>query len=540
MSAELDGAIEFIGDLARGAVAATGAAIRGVAAGVAFLGTAAFNGAAALAKMSVSAAKAVGETTAEAFKEMQELQKIVAEEKRRQREAYAEYVQSLEADKSRRNGYLKKLEGMVEYEALGIDGPAKDKISKLSERERIEVFNNLINLQSRFGDISNLFFRLSDFGVETECEYEFYKIKKQLEESVRDGNYNFDKIFGELDGLLSELRKLQTSAENAEVAEFIEAQLFQIENELGSPLLTEFCAELYEMLRLPKEESETDGDRLFAVEKEVLRLAQLFSDFNYEFEEKAELKTLLSSIRAIVTSDDSAETKLKLLDRRYHRMSDVYQKVSVRHGEVLKLKERYNEAISVNYNLREYLSLALPQFAFDYRTAEAEIRRLNAENGELAKKAQEKQKREYVRKALRETMREMQFEYLCSQTAATASGEAVETDVFHIQDGNVVSVTLVKGRVCCSVSGVKLAGVAEDKGSVVNSMKKFCSKRRQLQEKLRERGVALEFDEEIEPDEIYAREITLKGASASATETIRKAKLKIGGSGAAAKKKTIN
>ena len=44
------------------------AAIKGVAAGAAFLGVAAFHGAAAITKMSVDAAKAVGATAADAFK----------------------------------------------------------------------------------------------------------------------------------------------------------------------------------------------------------------------------------------------------------------------------------------------------------------------------------------------------------------------------------------------------------------------------------------------------------------------------------------
>ena len=137
-------------------------------------------------------------------------------------------------------------------------------------------------------------------------------------------------------------------------------------------------------------------------------------------------------------------------------------------------------------------------------------------------------------------MKEMQFEYLCSQTAAIAGGETVETDVYHIENGNVVSVTFVKGRVCCSVSGVKIDGVAENKGSIVRTMKKFCSQSGQIRQKLRGKGVSLEFDEHIEPNERYAREISLKGASASATQIIRGAKLNMKRPAAGAKKKSLN
>lgn len=538
MSAELGGVVDLVAGIAVGAAAVTGAVAKGVALGTVYLGKAAYHGAVALTKMSAQAAKAVGSTVAGAYNEMQELHKIVAEEKKRHREAYDAYVDSLEADEDRRKQYLKKLEGMVSFDALGIDKQSKNKLCKLADGEKIEIFNKLINLQGKFNDISNVFFGLADYGIEPECEYEFYIIKKKFAQNVKDGNYDFESIFEELEKLLSQIRNLQSGIDNAEAAKFITAQLFQIENELGSPILTEFNAELYQKLCMPEKNAESAEEKLFAVEKDVLALVQLFSDFNYGFEECEEFSNLLNSVKGIITSEDSAETKLQLMDARYRRMIDIYKKVSMRHGEALELKRRYNEVISLNYNLREYLSMPLPQLDFEFKTASADISRIAAENAELAKLAAERQKSEYIRKFVRETMKEMQFEYICSQATERANGESIQTDVYHIEDGNVVSVTFVNGRVCCSVSGVKLAGIAENKGSVVSSMKKFCSKRGQIRQKLHDKGVSLEFDEHIEPNERYATEITLQNASAAATERIRGAKLKVRRP-AGAKKKTI-
>ena len=540
MSAELDGIISFIGDLAVGAIAATGALIRGVGIGAARLGVAAYEGAVALTKMSIEAAKAVGSATADAFKEMHELQSIVTEEKRRQREAYDAYVNGLKADEKRRKQHIEKLEGMIAFESLGIEEAAKNKLRALADDEKIKVYNHLINLQSKFTDVGNIFFRLSDYGIESDSEYEFFKIKKQLAQNVNGGNYNFTETFTALDNLFSLLRALQNDVDNQDAVEFIAAQLFQIENEFDSPLLMNFYAELYDMLRMPEEPSESAQDKLFAVEKEVLELVQLFRDFNYEFEEKEEFTNLLRSVKSIVISEDSAETKLKLVEMRYHRMIDIYKKVSARDSEILELKRLYNEAISLNYYLRESLSLPLPRLNFDYRTASAEIKRLSAENEELAKRTEEQNKREYIRKAIRETMKEMQFDYLCSETAATANNTAVSTDIYHIDNGNVVSVTLVNDRVCCSVSGVKLNGIPENKGAVVNSMHTFCSKRKAISQSLQSKGVAVEFDAPLEPDEKYAEEIALTDVSPSVIEKIRREKQGRKATVAVQKKRTFN
>lgn len=113
MSAELGGIVDVIGDVAGSTVDLLGAAIKGAA-------SATFHGAAAIAKMSATAAQAVGETAVGAVKELCELNKIVCEEKKRQKDAYESYVKSVKRDEERRKQYLDKLERMVAFDALGI------------------------------------------------------------------------------------------------------------------------------------------------------------------------------------------------------------------------------------------------------------------------------------------------------------------------------------------------------------------------------------------------------------------------------------
>ncbi len=532
MSAELGGIVDVIGDVAGSTVDLLGAAIKGAA-------SATFHGAAAIAKMSATAAQAVGETAVGAVKELCELNKIVCEEKKRQKDAYESYVKSVKRDEERRKQYLDKLERMVAFDALGIKEQNKKKLQLLSENEKIKVFNDLINIQSKFSEISNLFFGLSDRGVEADCEYEFYKIKKQFAENVNKGVYVFDGIFKNLENLIGQLRILRNTVKDEEAAQFVGVKLFDIENELGNPVYTGFSAELYESLRQPREAVLTEEDRLLEVEKDVLEMAALFGGFNFEYQEKDEFQNLLNSIKKIILSDDGAETKLQFIDLRYRRLKNLYEKVRLAHEDAVELKRRYNNAVSLNYNLKEYLSLQLPQFEFDFAIAENQIASLSAENEELMKKAAERQKAEYIRKTVRETMKEMSFKYICSQSALTAGKVKVETDVYHIEDGNVVSVTFVNGKVRCSVSGVEFDGIPKDNKSIVKSMEKFCSKSEEIQRKLEQNGVVLDIEERIEPDERYAQEIKLKNVSASSVQIVKNAKLNRARPQAQAKKKYL-
>ena len=55
-------------------------------------------------------------------------------------------------------------------------------------------------------------------------------------------------------------------------------------------------------------------------------------------------------------------------------------------------------------------------------------------------------------------------------------------------------------------------------------MEKMCSRSKELQDRLKSKGVSYTIDKRIEPNEEYAREIKLENASASVIERLRQEK----------------
>lgn len=518
MSVGIDGTVEVLADI-------VGGIAYGVGQAAAVIGVAVGKGAVALAKMTAHATAEVGSAFADSFREVAQLQKLMSEQNKKAKEAYKEYTEAVKAEENRQNEYIKRLNDLICFDALGIDDGGKEKINKQENAQKIKVLNEIIDMQNRFERLRDLFFGLSEMGVEFARENDFYAIKKAFAQSVNAGNFDFSVLNQKIDSLFQAIRDFQATAKNKDVVEFITTQIYKIENELDAPQLLCFSTELYEMLQIESEDDvASPEDELFEMEKNVWQLAQLFFQIDYDFPEKDEFISLLKAIKFELTTDHSVATKLQWCKDRYRCMMDTYKKICAREKEVIALKQRYNDAIALNYTLKEELGLELPVMDFRYKTAERDIAALTAENERLAQKLAEKQKQEYIRKAVRETMREMQFEYLCSQTKVTTSKQTVYEDIYHIENGNVVAVTFVNGRAYYSVSGVEIAGIPADKKSITRSMEKMCSSSKELQDRLKSKGVDYTIDRRIEPNEDYAHEIKLDNASASVTRRIREAR----------------
>lgn len=518
MSVGIDGAVEVIADVA-------GSIAYGIGSAAVAVGKAIGKGSIALAEMTARATKELGGAFAASFDEVAQLQKLRREQNEKEKKAYRDYLRAVEAERDKQAEFIRKLNGLVDYGALGIEKEGKEKIDRLDNARKIRVLNELTDMQGRFFRLRDLFFGLSEHGVESDIEYDFFEIKNEFANKVNGGDFDFGAIDERVEKLFDAIRGLKIADGNRGATEFVAAQFYKIENEWDTPQLLSFRTELYEMLRLEKEHAASDEDKLFDMENEVWQLAQLFDRIDHDFPEKREILDLIGSVKSELLSEHSAATKLSLVETRYRAMTDTYKKIRARDEEAIELKRRYNDAIALNYMLKKELGSELPVMDFRYETAESDISALSAENEALSRKLVEKQKHDYIRKTVRETMRELQFEYLCSQTKVTSSDRTVYEDVYHIDNGNVVSVTFVDGRAYYSVSGVRLAGIPEDKKSVKRSMEKMCAKSGELQERLAKKGVRYTIDRRIEPDEDYAREIELNDASASVIERLRREKL---------------
>lgn len=519
MSMGIDGFVEVVADV-------VGGIAYGIGQTAVVVGTALGKSTIALAKMTARAATEVGSAIADSFREVAQIHKLMSEQRKKAREAYDKYTEEVKADEAKQKEYIEKLKNLINFDALSIGEEGRQKIDRQEGAKKIQVLNDVIDMQSQFERLRDLFFGLSEMGVELDCEYDFYAIKAEFAKKVNSGDFDFTALNEKIDLLFQAIRDFKTEDDKKDVVEFITAQIYKIENELDVPQLLCFSTELYEMLRVESEDAATSPeDALFEMERNIWQLAQLFFQIDYDFPEMGEVVALLNSVKTELLSDNSVATKLEWIETRYRCLMDTYRKICARDEEVIALKQRYNEAIALNYTLKEELSLELPVMDFHYATAERDIAALAAENEMLAQKLAEKQKQEYIRKTVREAMREMQFEYLCSQTKTTSSDQTVYEDIYHIENGNVVSVTFVNGRAYYSVSGVEIAGITASKKSIASSMEKMCSKSKELQDRLKSKGVIYTIDRRIEPREEYAHEIKLDNAPASVIERLRKAKL---------------
>ena len=518
MSVGIDGVVEVIADI-------VGGIAYGIGESAAVIGAAVGRGTVALAKMTAHAAEGIGSAFADSFREVAQMQKLMSEQRKKAEEAYEKYTETVKADEKKQKEFIEKLNSLINFEALGINDDGKKNINRLENAQKVQVLNEIVYMQNQCERLRDLFFGLSEMGVEFDCEYDFYAIKKEFIININDGNFDFGALNEKIDLLFKTIRDFQIAAENKDVVKFIAAQIYKIENELDRPQVLCFSTELYEMLRIERADGVVSPeDKLFEMENSVWQLAQLFFQIDYDFPEKNEILSLIASIKNELLSDHSVSTKLEWMETRYRCMMDTYKKICARDKEVIALKKRYNDAIALNYTLKEELALELPVMKFSYITAESDIAALAAENEKLVQELAEKQKQEYIRKTVRETMREMQFEFLCSQTKVTSSKQTVHEDVYHIENGNVVSVTFVNGRAYYSVSGVEIAGIPANNASVTKSMEKMCSRSKELQDRLKSKGVSYTIDKRIEPNEKYAREIKLENASASVIERLRQEK----------------
>jgi len=237
---------------------------------------------------------------------------------------------------------------------------------------------------------------------------------------------------------------------------------------------------------------------------------------------------LVDSVNEILVDDRlSKQTKLSMVIVRKRLLDDKYLESKHKYSEVIKAKNNYDELYYKLSGYMKILELESPTYEFSFENINDCINQLKVQIAKYEKPAIEKKKSEYIRKSLREIMNEFRYEHIESQDIQT-NGQDIHKDIYHIENGNVLAVTLVNNdQLTYRVSGIKMDGIAEDKASVVNTMKKFCDKKSIIKQKLNEKGINTLTNELFDPDIKWAEEIKLSGnVDISKVEIIRKNRMK--------------
>ncbi|GEM_PF-2726360 len=462
------------------------------------------------------------------------LKDMMIEEQAQYQKAFDRYQKIVALNQNSAIEYLNRMKSNLNLSVLGCSTKDLVHIEKKSNEEQAKYFNLISQFSYYSETIQELLFHLSEEGTSIpDIEESLYGIKDRFVTNIKKGNLSgMEASFSEYKTQVNEIKtKIKELMANHQIfdVEHIDNLIFVIENEIGIPYLTVFYNELRELLeKMSEEKSEESLDlKLYQVKKEIIDVMTSITNLEYIHDFQV-CQDLVDSVNEILVDDRlSKQTKLSMVIVRKRLLDDKYLESKHKYSEVIKAKNNYDELYYKLSGYMKILELESPTYEFSFENINDCINQLKVQIAKYEKPAIEKKKSEYIRKSLREIMNEFRYEHIESQDIQT-NGQDIHKDIYHIENGNVLAVTLVNNdQLTYRVSGIKMDGIAEDKASVVNTMKKFCDKKSIIKQKLNEKGINTLTNELFDPDIKWAEEIKLSGnVDISKVEIIRKNRMK--------------
>lgn len=452
------------------------------------------------------------------------LKNLAVEEKKVYKEALNKYQESLTFDSKKTDEYIEKIVSDERVEEFVVNKDAVlENLQKYDNDKKCEIVNNIFKCGVLVNNYKNALNELTDLEDNMELYKELEEIKHEITKIIKSGDFNsLEKIDKIVVTKIEELRKKVYELMNNENCFDVEKTneiYLALSSDIGEAYLQVFNNELAELLEKTENNELATSNMLLELKKQMVDYA--FKLNNLEHIEGVEecqdmIEYVYNTLNDETISDD---LKIERISIRVNALKDDYLKCELNNKKIFEVKQSYDRAKWLNVSYKKYLNMEVEEEQIDFNNLQKEIKKLENENKELYVKCEKKQRNEYVRKALREAMIENELEYIMSKSS-DAGGNHIDQDIFHIENGDVVTVTINEhGAMNYIVGNTDIDGIRNSDEQTVETMKKFCSMYKDIHKSLEEKGVIVEEKRRLEPSVKYVRDIVIDEES---KEKIRK------------------
>ncbi len=439
------------------------------------------------------------------------LKNLARDEKEMYKNTLKKYEESLANDKEKENNY----------------------ISKIVNDERVKSLN-VINSPSNKEEANKLFMcavlmnkcklALDELEADTDEYYELEKLKETIKNSFNKLDFVNDVLEKKINELKTRLQEIMNVKNNYDVQKVNEVYM-ELSSDISEAYVTVFNNELMELLKNTSDRSLEKKNLLLELKRKMIDYALKLNNLEY-VDGVEECQNMIEFVNSTLNDDSiSDDLKIERINIRVNALKDNYLKCELNNKKIFDLKEKFDKAYWLNVSYKKYLNREIKEKNFDFKNLSEEIQILEKENKELYVECEKKQKNEYIRKAIREAMISNELEYVSSKSSNNGRSH-IDQDVYHIENGDVVTVTISEsGAMNYVVGNANIDGIYSDESQTLESMKKFCDKYKDIQNKLKEKGIIVDEIRRLEPNVKYIHNVNLDdGPKEIIRNKIKKAK----------------
>ncbi len=498
-------------------VVATGAAAVGGGAAVVAAGI--VIGAAAAVAVPVVAVAGIGYGIAKGTKALIEKNK---EETKAYKEAMGEYKAKVKENKASEKQFVDKVKDAIKPALL-----TSEDASFLNKMNDPDELANLLSIQNYLSKLDSVLSNASSSGFKLEKEEEeLSSLQQKIDRKIKMGRFHFEEEARALSSLLSKVKDKFASIEDASLIQKVKPMMMAIENLDEDPLLVLFHNELRELLESSvHQEEEIDYEKELVLRKEkIAELVDECSGISHPCKAMEDFNVILSKVEKQLSDPSlSPKTKIELTEIHYPWLLDSYLKLKSDYAWFEKAKKEFGGLEEYYLSCCALLNLAPEQVDLDFSKPKESIASLKAKIAPLEQPAQDKAKVDLTLKGIGTVMKRKGFTHLASSKNETKKG-VVYREVYHLENGNVVTFFVTPDSFRYTVSGVKIDGTEKDTYSINQSQAHMCQINREIEKILALYGLKTKVTEVIAPDARYAKEIELKDVSYEKMEFIKSEK----------------
>lgn len=432
---------------------------------------------------------------------------------------YENYKENISVSNIEKNKFLNLMYEKLDFKLFNIGEDQINRIKELEYEKQVELIQNLYSFSIDYSRMKEFIYLSEKEGKKLHISNELNDLVDKIKETIRNNDFVL------LNLLVGKIKKIiELSINYSKDYEYDISSLNQM-NDIIYKMENEIGNSIGETLDVASVEKDNELKRIVELENETFKICSDIANLDY-IESEIEIRELKHSIFSMIVREDfPIEDKISFIEKRIGFLRDKYLKFCSIIGNSLDLKRIYDKKYNTLLKYCESLNLEYPNYDFDYKNPDTSIKNIEKKIAIYKYKFEEKEKANYVRKIIWDTMLEQNKVHILSKKVG--KGNNLIQDFFYNGDGTVTIITFFpSGRVTERVAGVKLDGISENKKLIVEGMTKECENHKKTLNKYKNQGIEVEILEIIEPDIDNAIEIELDGSvSTEIIEKIRNVKL---------------
>ncbi len=441
-----------------------------------------------------------------------------SEEKKVYKKALGEYQAKAAENEASLREYAEKFKSYIHPEFLtSLDGDF------LSEVNDIDELTNLFRIQSGLVSLNAAFDEASEQGIDLEGADGLYAFQQSFDAKISRGDYHFGEETDLIASLQEKVRIILIKLKNENQLEKVDSILAKVENTIDEPALLVFHNELVKLLeKSVKTAKKPDYEAELVLRKrKIAELVNEVESVSHPCKAMEEFKEILSATKEQLSNPDyGAKEKIEMSDIHYPWLLDSYRKIKADYQWFEDAKKRFDELQSIYLSGCAILDLQPEPFQLDFSDPKGSLAELEKRVEAIQKPAEDRAKVKLTLKGIDAVMRRKNCAHILSTVERGKNGET-NREVYHLDNGNVVTFFVTPNHFRYAVTGVKISGVEKDIYSINQSQVKMCQINKEIEKILALYGVETTAVELVKPEMRYAKEIELEDVSLEKMEFLK-------------------